>query len=165
MKEEINDLVQLLNLSPHPEGGFYAETYRSSLVLSELPSFSGPRSCSTGIYFLLTQESRSHLHKIQSDEMWHFYKGDPLRIVMLSPEGVYSEKVLGPNLFYNEVFQFVVPKGYWFGAEVVEGGEYSLVGCTVSPGFDFSDFELATKDVLTSRFPDHKECIEKFCLK
>ena len=157
-------LIQRLDLQPHPEGGFYKETYRAEMNLDTPPGFSGNRSASTGIYFMLTKDSKSHLHRIKSDEMWHFYSGDPLQIVMLSPTGEFSEKILGPNLDKGETYQFVVPAGYWFGSEVLTGGEYSLVGCTVAPGFDFNDFEMAKKEELIKTFPKYSEFLNEFCL-
>ena len=165
MSDELNHLIESLHLAPHPEGGFFLETYRSPLTLNELLQFEGKRSCSTAIYYLLTSETRSHLHQIKSDEVWHFYKGSSLVIHMLSHEGVYSKKTLGPNLAEGESFQFVVPAGVWFGAEVVKGGDYCLVGCTVSPGFDFSDFKLANRSEMLSLYPQHAEFLEEFCLE
>lgn len=159
----LGHLISKLDLSPHPEGGFYRETYRSPAKIDQINGFKGPRSCSTGIYYLLTSDTRSHLHRIKSDEVWHFYQGDPLKVVMLSPEGHYEEFILGSNLDRHQVFQAVVPAGYWFGAEVVEGGAYALVGCTVAPGFDFADFELAPKEEMLTRYPDHSELINQFC--
>lgn len=160
----VDQIVKILNLTPHPEGGFYRETYRSETSIDGLDQFDGPRNCSTGIYFLITKNTRSHLHKIKSDEMWHFYGGDPLKIVMLSESGEYSEQLVGSNLEKEESFQFVVPAGVWFGAEVAEGGEYSLAGCTVSPGFDFKDFEMADKAQMVSKFPNHRSFLELFCI-
>lgn len=162
MKKE--QIVKELNLLPHPEGGFFSETYRSELIFNNQEIFSGDRSSSTGIYFMLTSDSKSHLHRIKSDEMWHFYYGDSLIIYMLTETGEYSKKVLGNNLFDGEVFQFVVPAGVWFGAEVIKGGDYSLVGCTVSPGFDFQDFELAKYEELSQQFSAHQEFLKEFSL-
>ncbi|NQY99838.1 MAG: cupin domain-containing protein [Bdellovibrionales bacterium] len=160
----IEDCISKLNLEPHPEGGYFRETYRSELSLQNLKDFEGERSCSTGIYFLLTSASRSHLHKIKSDEMWHFYLGDPIRIVMLNSEGVHSECTLGRDLASGHHLQFVVPKGVWFGAEVLKGGEHGLAGCTVAPGFDFADFEMAKREELVAEWPQHKKFLEEFCI-
>ncbi len=165
MRLNYKEYIDQLNLEPHPEGGYFKETYRSSTHLENLNNFEGPRNCSTAIYFLLTNDSKSHLHRIKSDEMWHFYAGDPLKVVMLNQNGEYRETIIGPDLKRGQVFQFLVPKGCWFGAEVLEGGTFSLVGCTVSPGFDFSDFELADRKTLSQSFPQHQSFIEEFCLK
>lgn len=162
--ERIVELVEKLELKPHPEGGFYKETYRSDGVIpkSELESkFSGDRSYCTGIYFLLTDSAFSAFHKINQDEMWHFYEGDPLRVHMIDPDGNYSFQDIGLNLDNGEIPQFTVPAGVWFASEVAEGGTYSLVGCTVSPGFDFDDFELPPRKDLIDAFPDHKEIIAR----
>ncbi|MEO0335368.1 MAG: cupin domain-containing protein [Pseudomonadota bacterium] len=156
--------IDRLQLQPHPEGGYYRETYRSQLELEGLQGFTGLRSCSTGIYFMLKAGSRSHLHRIRSDEMWHFYAGDPLKIVMLAESGERSEVVIGPWLDEGQTFQFVVPKGVWFGAEVAMGGSFSLVGCTVAPGFDFEDFQMANREAMLAEFPGHAEFLETFCI-
>lgn len=163
-KYDSQTIIDKLGLTPHPEGGFYKETYRSKLSINNLDSFSGHRSCSTGIYFLISLGSRSHLHRIKSDEMWHFYLGSPLRIFMVDSEGNSSEQILGVDLENGEIFQFTVPAGTWFGAEVADGGEYSLVGCTVSPGFDFDDFEMADKKSMTRQFPHLKDFLKQYCL-
>lgn len=163
LNKEVQVLINKLDLRPHPEGGFFKETYRSQLDV-ELHKFAGPRSVSTGIYYMLTGDDRSHFHRIKSDEMWHFYAGQSLRIVMLSPSGEKWETVLGRELERGEVFQFVVPAGVWFGAELVNPNSYTLVGCTVAPGFDFFDFELADRKALLAEHPNESELIEHFCL-
>ncbi len=164
-KEDYEYIIEKLQLEPHPEGGYFRETYRSSLEFDFFAGADGVRNCSTGIYFLLTSENRSHLHRIQSDEVWHFYQGDPLNVVMLTAEGDLSVTTLGQNMDTDERFQFVVPAGAWFGAEVAPGGRYSLVGCTVAPGFDFKDFELAKKEEMVQLYPQHKEFLNAFCLR
>ena len=155
--------VQKYQLQPHPEGGFYAETYRSqgSIAQNALPAeFSGDRSYSTGIYFLLENKNFSAFHKIVSDEMWHFYAGGPLEVYVIYPETAKLEVIrLGSDPENGEVFQAVVPAGTWFGSCPLEGVSYSLVGCTVAPGFDFEDFELAERESLVNSFPQHKELI------
>lgn len=151
--------VHHLDLKPHPEGGFFKETYRSSIE-EEFSGFLGKRSLSTGIYFLLEKGNFSAFHRIRSDEMWHFYAGDPLIVHMIDSGGKYHKQLIGPKLDEGQVLQFVVPAGVWFASEVEGRGEYSLVGCTVSPGFDFSDFELADKNFET-KFPKHRNLIQK----
>ena len=131
--------IKKLNLLPHPEGGYYRETYRS-MTRSEFMGFEGERSLATSIYFLLTDERASAMHRIKSDEIWYYHDGDALDIMMIDIKGNRSNVRLGKNLDENEVLQFVVPAGFWFGAKTT--GVYSLVGCQVSPGFDFRDFEL-----------------------
>jgi predicted cupin superfamily sugar epimerase len=157
-------LIERFGLEPHPEGGYFRETYRSPATLENLVGFEGPRSCSTGIYFLLTAESRSHLHRIKSDEMWHFYSGAPLKIVILHQSGEFEEVILGADIDKGQVFQYVVPAGAWFGAEVLSGGQFSFVGCTVAPGFDFTDFEMASFEDLQKEFPARVEFLKRFCL-
>lgn len=159
----VADLIAQLKLEPHPEGGFYRETYRAPVLISEgelAPHFRGARAFSTAIYFLIPAQDRSMLHRIKADEIWHFYAGDPLKIVEITPEGVVKETMLGLNLPQSEIPQYVVPAGNWFGA-VATGDNYTLVGCTVAPGFDFNDFELAERDRMLKEFPHATAWIKK----
>jgi len=153
--------IRTLGLKSHPEGGFYKETYRSGEIVSRsaLPRrFKGSRTFCTAIYFLLTNKQVSKFHRIQSDELWHFYSGDPLRIHFLFPNGDYAFQDLGCSA-QGVSFQAVVPAGVWFGAELHSGSRYSLLGCTVSPGFDFKDFALGDRESLLQKYPDHKALI------
>ena len=157
-------IVKKFNLTEHPEGGFYKETYRSNGIIKneQLSSnFIGDRNYSTCIYFLLTSEKFSAFHKINQDEIWHFYKGSTLKLHMISPEGSYSFVLIGNNIENDELPQFVVPAGYWFAAEVSKKNSYAFTGCTVAPGFDFKDFVLPKREELTQLFPQHKEIISK----
>ena len=147
------DWIQSLRLSKHPEGGYYRETYRSPATV-ELPEFAGPRAVSTAIYFLLPSSEVSAFHRIKSDELWHFYAGQPLTIHVLTPAG---ESVTIPVSAANP--QAVVPAGSWFGATVEH--EFALVGCTVAPGFDFHDFEMAEQSALLARYPQQRGLIER----
>lgn len=156
-------LITGLELVRHPEGGWFRETYRSSETVSAqaLPErFSGSRAFSTAICFLLEAGDISALHRIKSDEIWHFYAGSTLLIHCIVPDGGYQALRLGPNPAAGERFQAVVPAGCWFGAELAEEG-FALVGCTVSPGFDFSDFEMAEAEQLCCRYPQHTELITR----
>lgn len=157
-------LISQLDLQPHPEGGWYRENYRATELIPEggLPErFAGPRSFATSIYFLLTSDSFSALHRIKSDEQWHFYAGDRLMLHLLEPPGGYRRLFLGPNLGAGEDFQAVVPAGCWFGATVPRPGSFALVGCTVAPGFNFADFELGRRTDLVRLFPQHQELITR----
>ena len=157
--------IEKYNLLPHPEGGYYAETYRSSESVDKgaLPErFTGNRSFSTGIYFLLGKENFSAFHRIKADEMWHFYAGDALDIFVIYPESGQLEIIkLGSNPDNGETFQAVVPAGTWFGSRPAAGSDYCLVGCTVAPGFDFEDFEMADREILIDLFPQHKKMIQE----
>lgn len=162
----VDEIVTALSLSPHPEGGFYRETYRAPLVLPHdaiAATHAGPRAASTAIYFLVPRGSFSALHRIASDEVWHFYGGAPLEVVEIAEDGTLRTTVVGDALGAGERPQHVVPRGAWFGSRVRAGtearGDHALVGCTVAPGFDFADFELATRDALTARFPAHAALI------
>ena len=160
--DQAHQLAKTLELQPHPEGGYFKEVYRSSGTIPKtaLPAeYQGDRNYATGIYFLLTNDTFSAFHKIHQDEAWHFYPGDPLRIHMISPDGVYELVEMGQRIDQNQRLQYVVPGGFWFAAEVAAPGTFSLVGCTVAPGFDFQDFNLPTRADLTHQFPQHKELI------
>ena len=156
-----SELAQQLHLQPHPEGGYYRETYRSAGTIpqSALPEYSGDRHHSTAIYFLLTAGNFSAFHRIRQDEVWHFYSGDPVEVIEISPEGTLNITELGTDFAAGQVPQHVVPGGAWFGSRVKAGGEYGLTGCTVAPGFDFADFELAERGGLTGLFPEHADII------
>ena len=156
-------LITQLKLVRHPEGGWFRETYRSadSAPAKALPErFDGSRALSTAIFFLLEEGDFSALHRIKSDEMWHFYAGSPLLIHALYPDGRYEAQRLGPDHSAGDRYQVVVPAGCWFGAELA-GGPFALVGCTVSPGFDFADFEMADRRQVTESYPLHAELIER----
>ncbi|HEY8936822.1 MAG TPA: cupin domain-containing protein [Cyclobacteriaceae bacterium] len=161
MVAEVHYWIEQLALLPHPEGGYYKETYRSREEINSelLPKrFSGSRNFSTAIYFLLPSEGRSLFHRIKSDELWHFHKGSSLFIYVLSDSGIKIH-VLGDNPVKGESLQVVIPANTWFGAKVNESDSYTLAGCTVAPGFDFNDFELASRDELLNEFPALKEVI------
>lgn len=154
--------IQALQLQAHPEGGFFRETYRSKDV-TDLGSADNTqvnrRHVSTGIYFLMEQGNFSAFHKIRSDEMWHFYAGQALEVFELSDTGELTCTRLGPDIFKGEVLQYVVGANTWFASRVAEGGAFSLVGCTVAPGFDFRDFCLADRQCLATAFPRHRQLI------
>jgi uncharacterized protein len=153
--------INHLGLEAHPEGGFYKETYRSdeNISIAGLPDrFTGDRSFSTAIYFLLRSEDRSMFHRIKSDELWHFHAGGSLSIYVFDSYGLSIMK-LGGNVEAGESLQVVIPAGCWFGAKVNEPDNYVLAGCTVSPGFDFNDFELADRKNLLDDFPHHEDVV------
>lgn len=158
----VQELVKKLELLPHPEGGYYKETYRSSgeIARKALPEeFGGDRNFATAIYFLIEKSNFSALHRIKSDETWHFYYGDALEVVELSEEGKLRKTLVGSDLQKGHVFQYTVKAGTWFGSRVVSGGEFSLVGCTVAPGFDFEDFEMGERITLIGKFPANSKII------
>ncbi len=146
-----DEWIEKLNLAPHPEGGFFAETYRAD---GQIPGLQ--RSYSTAIYFLLKGDQVSTLHRIAADEIWHFYAGSPLTIHVIDADGDYEQLHIGVG-----EFQAVVPAGRWFGATVDDSDGYSLVGCTVAPGFDFADFELGQRDDLIKDFPLHRDLLAR----
>jgi predicted cupin superfamily sugar epimerase len=138
----IEQLIQTHSLLPHPEGGFYRETYRSE--------------ASTGIFYLLTRGQKSSFHRIKSDEMWHFYGGDSISIVEITSDKTIKETILDKNNV-----QYVVPANVWFGAYLPDGSEYAFTGCTVAPAFHFKDFEMGNKERMLVEFPKAKDMIEK----
>ncbi|GAB3039771.1 cupin domain-containing protein [Spirosoma pulveris] len=156
--------VRTFHMQPHPEGGYFVETYRSAETIPEsaLPGrFGGARSFGTAIYFLLESHHVSALHRIASDEVWHFYAGGALEIFVITPTGELTVVRLGNNPEKGDVFQAVVPAGCWFGSAPAAGVDFSLVGCTVAPGFDFADFEMASREKLLAEFPQHRGVIER----
>lgn len=161
----VNEIINELDLKPHPEGGYFKETYRSTGTIKEGsldPAYGGNRNYSTCIYFLLTSDSFSAFHRIKQDEIWHFYDGSPIALHIISENGVHSQHMIGRDFAKGEVPQLVVPGGCWFAAEVINTDYFSLVGCTVSPGFSFEDFELKSRQELVSIFPEHESIISKF---
>jgi uncharacterized protein len=156
--------IQRLGLERHPEGGYFRQTYRADIEIAQeaLPvRFSGARRASTAIYFLLEAGDFSALHRLRSDEVWHFYAGSPLMVHVIEPAGDYSRICLGDNADRDEVFQRVVRAGCWFGSELMEGGSYALVGCTVAPGFDFEDFEMGKSLELMRAYPELRPVIQR----
>jgi len=161
---QFTQIIQKLDLQPHPEGGFFKETYRSEGKINADNlgiNYQGERNYSTCIYFLLTSDAFSAFHRIHQDEIWHFYSGSPIHIHTISEDGIYTQTMLGSTIENGEIPQHVVAGGSWFGATVIREADYSLVGCTVAPGFDFLDFELSSRNELISRFPQHKEIITR----
>jgi len=156
--------IDRLNLQAHPEGGHYREVYRAEdrIQAEGLPNrYGGSRSASTAIYYLLTSDEFSTLHRIQSDEVWHFHTGSPLTVHAIEPGGEYQTYRLGLNLDDGQEPMAVVAAGCWFGATVEEPNTYALVSCTVAPGFDFEDFELANREHLIRQYPQHTAIIER----
>lgn len=164
MELEEAGLIKQLNLSKHPEGGYFRELYRSNELIpqSNLPSrYSGARSISTSIYFMLTKNDVSKFHRIKSDEIWHFYLGDPLDIYVINNNGELKVLRLGNDFGKGETPQIIIEKNQWFGAKT-SANSFSLLGCTVAPGFDFEDFELAERGTLLSDYPHLEKVIKEF---
>ena len=161
---EINSQTILCKkLTPHPkEGGYFIETYRSSETIPEktLPSrYKGIRSFATAIYYLLTPETFSAMHRLQSDEIFHFYLGDPVEMLQLWPDGSGRLVILGSDILRGVQPQVVVPRGVWQGARLRNGGRFALLGTTVSPGFEFADYESGQRDELVESYPQFREWI------
>lgn len=157
-------IIKKLKLKKHPEGGYYSETYRSQISIKKnhLPEkFGSDRNIKTSIYFLLNGNSFSAFHRLKADEVWHFYSGVPLNIYIIQKSGKLKKIILGKNHLY----QVVIKAEQWFAAEVTEPKFYSLVGCTVSPGFDYRDFEMGEEEKLIKLYPSHKKLIERLTIK
>jgi len=155
--------INSLNLLPHPEGGYYKETYRSLGEIKDntLPNrFNGSRAYSTAIYFLLEKGNFSAFHRIKSDELWHFYDGDPIAIHVITNNGTLTTHMLGKQPHKGYFPQIVIPANTWFASESI--GNFSLAGCTVSPGFDFKDFEMADRNTLIGLHEEHSNIIKQF---
>jgi predicted cupin superfamily sugar epimerase len=162
MRRNAEYWIDRLQLSAHPEGGYFRQSYKAELVLpkSVLPAqFAGERAASTAIYFLLEGGTFSAFHRLRSDEIWHFYAGEPLVVRVIEPEGKCSRILLGRDLEAGQVLQAVVRAGCWFAAHVADGKSYAVVGCTVAPGFDFADFEIGKRAELARLYPQHRELI------
>lgn len=157
MRKRIQELVEQLQLKPHPEGGYYAETYRSDL---NVPTDHGRRSLMTCIYFLLTSENSSKFHQIKSDEMWFFHEGSPLTVHVLSDKG-YEKLLVGPSDQQGNLPYQLVKSGVIFGSTVDLRDSYSLVSCAVAPGFDFEDFRLVPKEELLEKWPEEADIIHR----
>jgi predicted cupin superfamily sugar epimerase len=158
--------IERLDLRPHPEGGYFRETYRSAETIAgaALPArFPGDRAFATAVYFLLTRDAFSAFHRIRSDELWHFYAGDAVTLAILDADGTgrLTTESLGRDPQRGELPQVVIPAGAWFAAEVASSGSYALVGCTVAPGFDFADFELGDRASLLAQYPQHRGVVER----
>lgn len=154
-------LIEKLGLKPLPlEGGFFRETYRSPRKMSD----SGPgseKSVATCIYFLLCKETFSALHKLPSDEIWHFYAGDPVQLHIIDPQGELEIHTLSSSLAADTAPQVVVKADHWQGAALAEGGSFALLGCTVAPAFDFADYQHGDREVLLAAYPQHEKAIFK----
>jgi predicted cupin superfamily sugar epimerase len=162
MRENAAYWIKKLQLIKHVEGGYFKENYRSDLIIAKehLPeNFHGNRAASTSIYFLLEKDQFSAFHRIASDEIWHFYAGDCIVIYELDEKGSLIEHRLGSDPEKNESFQIVISAGSWFAARLENGGEFALVGCTVAPGFDFAEFEMAERSLLIELYPVHTNLI------
>ena len=157
------EVIEILNLKPHPaEGGFFSETYRcdESLSRSALPErYLSERSFGTAIYYMLTPETFSMMHRLASDEIFHFYLGDPLEMLQLFPDGSGRLLTIGPDIAGGMHLQVTVPRGVWQGMRLVSGGKFGLVGTTVAPGFEFADYEEGARGELCLKFPEFKDKI------
>jgi hypothetical protein len=156
-------LKSLLNLVPLSiEGGYFAETYRSTEMISPeclQGRYSGFRSVGTAIYYLLEPGTFSEIHRVSSDEIFHFYLGDPVEMLQLWPDGSAKRVLIGTDIENGVAPHLVVPYGVWQGAKLVDGGKFALLGCTVSPGFEYADYESGTRQLLCEAYPECSDII------
>lgn len=163
--KKAQDWINDLNLQKHPEGGWFSEIYRSAEIIKKqnLPTrFNGDRTLSTSIYFLLLSPEISAFHKIKQDELWYFHDGSSLTIHVIDTNGEYFELYLGMAIEKNQHLQVIVKEGWLFAASVDNPESFTLVGCNVSPGFDFDDFEMPSQIQLMEKYPQHKRIIKLF---
>ncbi|MHC1699779.1 MAG: cupin domain-containing protein [Humidesulfovibrio sp.] len=157
IEAHIEHIIRELGLVPLPEeGGLYAETYRSDAVIpgGAIPGrHAGPRRCATAIYYLITPERFSALHRVTSTEVFHFYLGDPVDMLQLHPGGAGLRLTIGTDLLAGQRPQVVVRRGVWQGTRLLPGGRFALLGCTVSPGFEFEDYEHGRRSELQAAYP------------
>ena len=155
---KVEEIKSLLNLKPHPEeGGYFAETYRSQQHLPE--GGESKRTLATAIYYLLTPDTFSEMHRLPADEVFHFYLGDPVEMLQLLPDGSGKVITLGSDLLNGMYPQIIVLKGVWQGARLLPGGKFALLGTTMSPGFEFADYESGKRDVLVELYPQFRDLI------
>jgi hypothetical protein len=162
----VNQIIQILGMRPLPdEGGFYVETYRSNDMIAQaaLPQerYQSDKAVSTAIYYLLTPETTSLMHRLPSDEIFHFYLGDPVQMLQLLPSGEGRVIELGHDIASGQAVQVVAAAGTWQGSRLLPDGRYALMGTTVAPGFDFADYEAGDRDDLMRRFPRYRAMIEE----
>lgn len=158
------ELIAALGLQPLPrEGGYYRETYRSAdrLPAGTLPRYRADRAAATAIYYLLTADTFSALHRLPADEIFHFYAGGPVRMLLLPPGGAGRLVTLGPDVLGGQRPQVVVPRGVWQGSFLLPGACFALLGTTMAPGFDFDDYEAGDATELSRRYPDHADLIRR----
>lgn len=165
MSPSLSDLMEILHLKPlEPEGGFFVETYRAAENIDAQRlglGHGGSRSLSTAIYYLLTPESCSAIHKVPGDEIFHFYAGDPVEMLELLPDGSGHVVTLGSDIRAGMKFQHIVKGGVWQGARLTKGGEYALLGTTMAPGFDYADFSKGNVEPLVTKYPAHAGLIRE----
>lgn len=159
---DASKLIQELNLKPHPEGGYYKETYRGE---PRIKLDNGKeRNSSTAIYYMLTNEDKSHFHKVLSDEIWLFHQGETIVIYEIDQKGEMITHLLGIHFEKGEAPQIVIPKGNWFAAQIQSKTGLSLVSCIVAPGFEFEDFILADKQEMLKQYPKYQGIINDMCI-
>lgn len=163
--DRVQEIISLFGLKKHPEGGYYRRTYVSSEIIagSALPlRFKGERSLSSSIYYLVTSDDFSAFHRINQDEIWHYYEGSSVSIHIIEPAGNYYKLLIGKDYGEGQEPQAVIPAGCYFAASVNEPASYCFVGCTLSPAFDYSDLDITKREEMLIRFPQHQRIIMSY---
>jgi len=156
------EIIQALKLQPHPiEGGYFRETFRSAKSLPDAYPGKGPRAIGTSIYYLLTPETFSEMHRLPTEEVYHLYMGGPLRMLQLLPDGDHREVLIGSDLLVGHEPQRVVPAGVWQGSFLEPGVPFALLGATMAPGFDYDDYERGTRADLLAQYPKAESLIRR----
>jgi predicted cupin superfamily sugar epimerase len=166
MNQEIERLLNKFNMKPHPEGGYFGAGYRSSEFIRKdcLPKrYNSPRNLYSSIYFMVTPENPSCFHRLNTDEIWHFYSGDPIQLHLIWDKGRYTKVVLS-NEAGQEKFQTLIKRGTWMAATTEGPNGYGMAGCTLGPGFEYTDFELADPKKLLEAYPEHRHIIERLAV-
>ena len=158
-----DNIVEILGLTSHPEGGFYRENYRSSDIFKPVrdngSSTGAERNLATSIFFLLKGKQVSAFHRLKSDEIWYYHMGSPLKIYFIDKKGELSIHCMGVDILNDQKLQLIIPKETIFAAEIIDKESYTLLGCLVTPGFCFDDFELTKRDYLLEKYPQHSDII------
>lgn len=161
---DVDNIIKILELIPHPEGGYFREVYRCEDMIDQqvlLSCYNGNRSFLTSIYYLLKNNDVSRFHTLLSDEIWYFHMGSTVIIHQINFDGSYKKHLLGPNYLLEEKPHVLIKKNTWLGAEIKNKDLFSLVSCAIAPGFEFSDFKLGDRDSLLTKYPQHRDLIIK----
>lgn len=161
MNKHAKSWIKKLKLELHPEGGYFTNTYVSDKKI-DLPDYDGSRPVCTSIYYMLTGKQFASFHTIKSDEIWHFYSGSSLTLHMIDSNGGIEQILIGPDFDKGERYQVIIKSDRWFAASINDVNSYSLVGCTVSPGFDYRDWKLGDRRKLLAKYPQHRRIIKKY---
>jgi predicted cupin superfamily sugar epimerase len=164
ISKQAQNIIKIFELEPHIEGGWFRRTFQSDRTYDTI-GLSGTRHCTTSIVYLLSKSEFSAFHKLKQYETWHFYAGDQIIIYWFDANGTLQSKILGNNYDKGDVPQLTINPDTYFAAELMECSEYAFVGCSVSPGFDYADFSIASRSELITLYPEHSKIITRLTKK